>query len=471
MIETRASANARNGKRARPLLSALLFPRSSVPAIGLAAALTGTLAGCVHPLPASETEALTRARTGEIEVRAFQGGYGVDFYEKAAREYEEQHPGVKIDLKGDPRIWEQLRPRFVAGNPPGLAFPGWGMDNYALIYEHQALPLDDVLLTSPYGEATGTWKATFIPEVLKLGVYRGQTYLLPYYLTLNGWWYNVNLFAKHGWKPPTDWDELLLLCEKIKAAGIAPLTYQGKYPYYAIQGFLLPWAISEGGIGVYQAAQALEPDAWKAPAFLHAAEKVDLLRQKGYFLNGSIGLSHTEAQMAFLNGDAAMIPCGTWLESEMKKQLPAGFRMAFFLPPRIPGGKGDPTTLQVGVEPWLLPTQGANTALALDFFKYLTSPKKAREFVLAKGTLTAVRGSNDDPLPETLRGPAAALRNARVTWSTQYTQWYKPLEEGTKTAMTGLLQGDLTPQQFVDRCEAEATKVRRDPNIPKHRPE
>lgn len=433
----------------------------------LATASAALCSGCVHPI---QGEAEIKPRSGNLEVRAFQGGYGIDFYERAAKEYEQGHPGVRIDLKGDPRIWEQLRPRFVAGDPPGLAFPGWGMDHYALIYEHQALALDDALLTSAYGETTGTWKDSFVPEVLKLGEYNGQTYLLPYYLNLNGWWYNVNLFEKNGWQPPQTYDELLTLCEKIKAQGIAPLTYQGKYPYYALQGFLLPWAISIGGPEVIADIEALKPGAWKSEPVLKAARMVDEVRKKGYFQNGANGMSHTEAQMEFLQGNAAMIPCGTWLESEMKKQLPRGFRMAFILPPPVSGGKGDPSTLQVSVEPWMIPSQGQNQALAIDFFKYLTSKKKAREFVLEKGTLTAVRGTDQAPLPRTLQGPASALRNARFTWTTRYSQWYKPLEETARNAMASLLQGSITPEQFGDQVEAAAGKLRNDPNVPKRQP-
>lgn len=437
----------------------------------LVLATGASLAGCVHPIE-DDTPVL---RDGNLEVRVFQGGYGVDFYEKAAREYEAAHPGVKIDLKGDPRIWEQLRPRFAAGEPPGLAFPGWGMDSYALIYEHQALPLDDALLTTPYGESTGTWRDTFLPDVLKLGENDGQMYLMPYYLTLNGWWYNVNLFEQHGWTPPRTYDELLALGEKMKAVKVdgqplAPLTYQGKYPYYALQGFILPWAISQGGIEVLRAVEGLQPGAWQNDAFLQAATRVEDLRKRGFFQPGANALSHTEAQMDFLNGKAAMIPCGTWLESEMKKQMPKGFRMRFFLPPRIPGGKGDPSSVQVGVEPWMVPTKGKNTQLALDFFKYLTSKKKAREFVLAKGSLTAVKGSDEGELPETLQAPAAALRSAKVTWTARYSQWYKSLEEESRNAMAALLQGESSPKQFVDRIEAAAEKVRKDPNIPKHQP-
>lgn len=401
-------------------------------------------------------------------MRVFRGGYGTDFYEKAAREYEQAHPGVKIDLQGDPRIWEQLRPRFIGGDPPGLAFPGWGMDNYALIYERQVLPIDDVLLTTPYGETSGTWRDSFLPEILKLGEYDGQQYLLPYYLTLNGWWYNVNLFEENGWTPPQTYDELLALCEKIKAKGIAPITHQGKYPYYALQGFFLPWAISIGGIDAFRQAEALKPGAWKNEAFLKSAQMIEELGKKGYFQEGAMAMSHTEAQMEFLRGKAAMIPCGTWLESEMKNQTPPGFRMAFFLPPRVSGGKGDPTTLQVGIEPWTFPSKGRNTALAVDFFKYLTSKKKAHEFMLEKGTVTAIKGSDAGELPATLRAPAAALRNAKVTWTTNYAKWYKPLDKAGQDAMAGLLQGTVTPEQMVAALESTAAKVREDPNIPKH---
>jgi N-acetylglucosamine transport system substrate-binding protein len=429
-----------------------------------------TLSGCVRPIQEDRVLAAVHARDGSLEVRVFQGGYGVDFFERAAREYEHAHPGVKIDLQGDPRIWEQLRPRFVGGDPPGLTFPGWGMDHYSLIYENQALPLDDALLTTPYGESGGTWRDTFLPEILKLGEFEGQTYLLPYYLTLNGWWYNVRMFEENGWQPPETYDELLALCEQIKAKGIAPLTHQGKYPYYALQGFWLPWAISIGGMEAFREAEALRPGAWKSEPFLRAAEMVDELRRKGYFQDGAIALSHTEAQMEFLSGKAAMIPCGTWLESEMKQQMPAGFRMRFFLPPRVSGGMGDPTAVQVGVEPWLVPTRGRNPALAVDFFKYLTSKQKAREFVLEKGTLTAVRGSDEGELPPTLQAPAAALKNAGVTWTTRYAKWYKPLEELSKTAMSALMQGEVTPEQFVERIEAAAAKVRNDPTVPKHQP-
>ena len=64
------------------------------------------------------------------------------------------------------------------------------------------------------------------------------------------------------------------------------------------------------------------------------------VRDKGYFEKGAMGMDHTGSQMEFVLGKAAMIPCGTWLGSEMKKQISPGFNMQFINPPVLAKGKG-----------------------------------------------------------------------------------------------------------------------------------
>jgi len=410
------------------------------------------------------------SKEGELNVALFKGGYGIDFFEKAAREYEQAHPGVRIKVWGNPRVWEQLRPLFVAGTPPDLTWPGWGMDYWPLVYEKKVIPLDDILDTPPY-EGKGKWRDTFEPSLLALGQYQGKQYMLPYFFSISGWWYDKKLFAKHGWKPPRTWSELLALCPKIKAAGIAPITYQGKYPYYAIGGFLIPWAISHGGIEVFDNCQNLVPGAWKSPSMLQAARMIRQLMDLGYFQKGANGMSHTEAQMEFVTGRAAMIPCGTWLHSEMREQLPPPdkFEMEFFLPPVLDHGKGDPTAVAIGIEPWVIPTEGKNRELAVSFFKYLTSLKKAKQFVEEKGTLMSIKGSDQAKMPPYLKTPAAAFRAARVAYSSEYAQWYPALGKASQDAMAAFMTGEITPEQFVQRLEDAAEAARRDKNLPKHK--
>ncbi len=437
-------------------------------AAALAAVGVLVLAGC-----GSKTDSSTSASGGSkpsgdpVEVVIFQGGYGIDFFEQAAKEYEEKHPGVKLHVTGNPRVWEQLRPQFVAGKPPALTWPGWGFDYWPAAYEGQIMPMDDALKGKPY-EGTGTWGDTFEPALLKQGQHDGKTFLLPYHFNMNGWWFNPDVFSKNGWAVPKTYQELLDLCPKIKAAGIAPITYQGKYPYYMIEGFLFPWAVSIGGIQVLDDAQMIKPGAWKSPAFLQAATMIKDLKDRGFFEEGANAINHTEAQMDFLNGKAAMIPCGTWLWTEMKKVMPPGAKMQFMLPPVVAGGKGDASAIEVGVEPFIIPTEGKDHEIAIDFYKYLTSVPKAKQFVQEKGTLMAIKGSGEGELPEHLKPAAEAFKNSKTVWYAEYRHWYPKLGTESENAFTALLNGENSPQQFCDRCEAAAEIARNDKKLQKH---
>jgi N-acetylglucosamine transport system substrate-binding protein len=406
--------------------------------------------------------------TGKLEVVAFKGGYDINFYKKAADEFQAKHPGLTVTVDGNPRVWEQLRPRFVGGNPPDLCFPGWGMDHWALAEEGQLMDLDDAL-SGPPAEGTGTWRDTFEPQVLKLGQLEGKQYVIPYYVMLYGWWYDPGVFAKNGWTAPKTFDDLLALSEKIKAKGIAPLTYQGMYPYYMIDGMLLPWCMSVGGPDAVKAAQNLEPGAWKSPAMLKAAQMIDELNKKGFFEKGATAMSHTESQTEFLDGKAAMIPCGTWLFSEMKKTMPPSAKMEFFLPPVLADGKGDPTSLLIGIEPWMVPSAAKNKDAAIEFYKYMTSLSVAKQFVEEKGTLMSIKGSDQGKLPDVLVKPAEALRNSKSVWAVQYRQWYPAFDKEIQNSLTAMLNGELTPEGFCDRVEAAADKTRKDDSITKHK--
>lgn len=420
------------------------------------------LTGC------GKKEATIRDGKIELEVAVFQGGFGLDFFQDAAREYEKLHPNVRIKVWGNPRVWEQLRPRFVAGDPPDLTWPGWGMDYWALVAEDKVMEMDRFLEEKAYGQDK-TWKETYIQALLDKGKYNGHYYIMPFNHNVFGWWYNKGMFEKHGWTPPKTFDELLVLCEKIKKTGVAPLTFQGKYPQYMLRGFLIPWVISIGGMEAWNDAQNLKPGAWNSPAFVKSAQMVALLRDKGCFQKGAMGMDHTGSQMEFMLGRAAMIPCGTWLGSEMKKQIPPGFKMGFLNPPVVPGGKGDPSITSTGVESWIVPSEGKHPEIAVDFFKFMTSLEMAKKFVTRKNTLMCIQGSDEVTLGPDLVTPARLIRNAKATWDVDYAQWYLQFGDATEAAMAALLNHEVTPKQCVDAMEKAATKTRKDKNIPKHR--
>jgi N-acetylglucosamine transport system substrate-binding protein len=413
------------------------------------------------PVPAGKV-------TGNLVVRAFKGGYGIDFYQQVGTEFAAANPGLKVDVDGKPDIADELRQAVLGGTPPDLMYPGWKLDHWALADDGQLFTLDKAL-DSPAYDGKGTWRDTFVPTILKLGQKDGKQYVLPYFFNVWGWWYNPDIFAKHGWTPPKSFDELMTLCDKIKAAGIAPMTFQGKYPYYMLNSMVMPWVQDEGGIQAVNDLQNLTPGAWKSAPVLDAIKKLRQMKDKGYFQSGATGLNHTDSQMQFLLGNAAMIPCGTWLDSEMKKVAPAGSKMAFFQPPFITGGKGDPSAVIIDIEPWMIPSGAKNPEAGVAYYKYMTSLPVAKRFVEQKGTLTAIKGSETAKLPETLVEPAKAFSASKTVFSYVARQWYAKMETNIENALTSMLNGEITPEQFCDRAEAEAQKVRDDSSITKHK--
>lgn len=409
----------------------------------------------------------TKKKEDFVSIKVFKGGYGDDFFIEAGQEYAKAN-GVTVKTEGDPRMWDRLRPDFVAGNPPDVAWPGWGMDYWGLVYDGQVEPMDAYLAEPAYGETEGTWLDTFDPDLLKLGQYDGKQYLMPYHVNLNGWWFNKTVFDEHGWKPPQTFDELLALGPKMKAAGVAPLTFQGQYPYYMLYAFIYPWAISSGGLEAWNNCQGLVPGAWKSEHMLRAAKAVEQLRDAGFFMDGSLALDHIQSETQFLDGKAGMVPCGTWLYAEMETAWPPGVVAEFMLPPVFSDGKGDPTTLMVAIEPFIVPSKAKHMKDGIEYFRYITSKDKARQFIEEKGTLMAVKGLEDATYPAHLKRPAELFAQAKTKWHSEYRFWYPELAEEAEKAMSALLAGDIDAAAFCARLEAKAEETRNNPKIKKH---
>jgi len=436
--------------------------------IGLAAAAI-TLAGCGGSTGASES-----SESAAVEIVSFKGGYGIDYFEKAAKDWTEKS-GTASEVTGDPKIWEQLRGAFAAKDVPDVTWPGWGFDYWGNVYDGQVMAVDAELDKPAWGKTEGKFRDVFDPQLLALGQYEGKQYLLPYHVNINGWWYNKKLFAENGWKPPKTFDDLLALNDQLKAKGIAPITFQGQYPYYMLYAFIFPWIISSGGIEAWNACQNLEPGAWKSSHVLEAARRVAQLRDRKDFLPEALGLNHTDSQTEFLKGNAAFVPCGTWFYAEMKEiierdpnLLQAG-DFEFMLPPTLPGGAGDPTSVMVAIEPWIIPQAAKQPEKGMDFFKYLCTPEVAKGFVEEKGTLMALKGLDDAKYPVYLQQPAKLFADAKTKWNAEYRLWYPPVNQAAEDAMTALLNGSITPEQFADRCEAAADEARKDDRLVKRK--
>lgn len=399
-----------------------------------------------------------------LEVAVFEGGYGITWHKQIARQYEKLHPGITINLWGDPRVDEKLKPRVLRNNPPDLAncsLPVW-----KLILANKLLPLDDALTSPAYGQPDKKWRDTLTPGVLSAFQYQNKTYAMPSNLSIWTCWYDKRMFRKQGWQAPKTWDEFMALCDKIKAAGIAPLAFQGKYPTYAWP-VLLALYQRMVPFDVWYEMQDIKPGAFLRPEFIQAARMMQEMATK-YYQKGAMSMTHTESQMEWVNGRAAMVFCGLWLKNEMKEAIPPGFEMACFPIPTVPGGKGDATAAYGGGgENFFVFTEAKHPKEALDFLKYMMSKEAAQAYALQLSTLSPVRDSvKGITIPSDLQSAVDVVDHSSRFYSDMLGSLYLEFQNSVlRDALADLLSGSLPPEQFAARLEAGIDKARRNPEI------
>ena len=408
-----------------------------------------------------------------LEVVVFKGGYGDEYATKAEARYQERYPQAKIDHKGLQKVGEAMQPRFVAGNPPDVVDnTGAGrLDIATLVAAGQVTDLADLLDAPAVDQPGKKVRDTLLPGVVDDGTFAGRTVALNFTYTVWGLWYSKSLFAERGWQYPATWDDMMALCAQIKASGIAPWTYQGKYPEY-VNDPLLTMAAKTGGPDLIKAVDNLQPGAWKQDGLVQAAGAFAELAGRGYLMSGSEALSHTEAQAAWCRRQAAFIPCGSWLESEQKGVAPAGFAMVMgTVPARTPADRLPVTAVQAASsESFLVPAKAKNPAGGKEYLRLLFAKASATAFAEANSTLPAVAGATDGLK---LSSGLASVRDAVTaagsdTLTYRFRTWYAPLAKAVDDACGELVNKRLSPADWSTRIQKAADALARDSTVVKY---
>ena len=408
-----------------------------------------------------------------LEVVIFKGGYGDDYAKHAEELYKGKHAKATIDHKGIQKVGEALQPRFVANTPPDVVDnTGAGrLDIATLVGAKQLADLGELLDAPSFDDPNTKVRDTLLPGVVDDGTFDKSVLVLNFTYTAWGLWYSKPLFAAKGWTYPKTWDEMLALCATIKAGGVAPWTYQGKYPEY-INDPLLSMAAKVGGTDLIKAVDNLEPNAWKADGLKAAAEAFAELAGKGYIMSGSEALSHTEAQAAWCQGKAAFIPSGSWLESEQKDVAPKGFDMVMgAVPARTSSDKLGAAAIQAASsESFLVPAKAKNVAGGLEYLRILFSKQSAKAFAQSAGTLPAVAGATDGL---TLSSGLGSTRDAvtaagKEAFTFRFRTWYAPLAKAVDDATGELVNKRATAAEWAERVQKAADALAKDSSVKKY---
>ena len=422
---------------------------------------------------------------GTIEWAAFEGGYGIDFFEKVTAEFIRKHPDRDVLFWGNPRLDIQIQLRLLAGEAPDAIAPAWRISPIMLIGKGLVRPLDDILLDKQWPGDDKPFREYFRQDLLKWLQFkddsgRVRTYALPIDCNASVMYYHKDLFRRHGWQLPRTWAELRALCETIKRAelkaddgrAVAPIALQGRGTYQL--GIFDDLLQRIGGMELYLDCHQLRPGAWERPGVRRAAELLQRLFIDGYFQEGCLGMTHTEAQREFLLRHAAMVPGGAALVSEMKAVIDElarhgkTFELGVLPTPSVEGGRGDPGVIAAKTSLfWFIPNCAKDPEAAAELLHEMFRPELILEqWALPRQLLTSMRDIGEVPLPpatEEVRRVLDAAPKLRPRYQGRfYPGWHRVIAG----AIDALSARTLTPRQFCEQMQAAAARVRKEQSDP-----
>lgn len=347
--------------------------------LSLGAAALG-LAGCRPPATSGITLRLAATQQGERMRETFQA---------TLRAFEEQHPGVHIELiEMDDDVYQNmgLLTLFVGGTPPDVYFQ-WGgylVRKYAAA--GYALDLTDEFrdrdrhLPSSWASCAGN---------------DGRTYLWPNSASVTTlMWYRKSLFQKVGARPPETWDGLLAVCERLKAAGLIPIAV-GNRELWPGGNFAAALAAQSAGVARYNEVLALKPGTrLDDPLFVRGLDLIAELQGRGYLNTGVNGVGTDDARSLLAQGKAAMHPIGDWLVSEADEADVAD--LDAFRIPLLPGQQAaDATLLSLGTG-YMINRHTRYPEEAKALLRHLGSDAVQREWV-RHGHVSSLRAAGPGP--------------------------------------------------------------------------
>jgi N-acetylglucosamine transport system substrate-binding protein len=407
-----------------------------------------------------------------VEGIFFEGGFGRGYLDNAADIFRALHPQNEMSVAGIQRVGDQLRPRFIGGNPPDVIDnSGAGLlDMAALVAEGQLADLAPLFAAPSLDTPGKTFGETLFPGSQDSGKYGGVQHVLLMAFTVAGIWHSQTLFEEQGWDYPTTWDEMLGFCDMVKSTtDMAPWTYQGRYPQYMNFGVLWPLIYKNGGMQVVVDIDNLVDGAWEHEAVLTSLQQMQELHHQGFIMAGTEGLTHTESQAEWLQRKAVFIPCGTWLENEMRDLTPEDFNMVV---KPVPGPTADTSAsiMAWSGENFIVPSQAVNPVGGMEYLRCLMSKANAQWFAQNVGAIMPVLGGTEGVELSSAVMSATAIAEAAGNdiFDTLTDEWYPPLNDEMRDRTGDLMTGRMTPEQWIEAMQAKSDEIKADPDIPKY---
>ncbi len=332
------------------------------------------------PLFASGSKEATASMDKELTINSYMSDQAPkDAFAAIVSTFEQQNPGIKVTV--NTTAHEQFKTLFpswlASNNAPDVAtwFAGYRMQQYA-----------DKGLLAPIPESVfpgGSMEKQFPAAFKNASSYNSKIYFMPqsWY-----WWavyYNKDVFQKLGLSIPTTWEQFTAVCDKLKAAGIAPIAIGAKDTWTAGGWFDAVDSAVNGGEFHKQltAGKVSYTDPKVKNAFSYMAQ----LSSKGYLLPNATSYSWQEAAAVLFKGQAGMYLMGQFI----KDVAPADVKdkLDFFKFPTI--GGNTQYSVDTPTDGYVVPAKAKHMQAAQEFMAYLATSAVQEAFCKPLGRLAA----------------------------------------------------------------------------------
>jgi len=226
------------------------------------------------------------------------------------QEFNEKYKGkyriVKEDVPGDQNYFDKIMVQFGVGDLPPVIYGG----GYNLL--DTAIAVDAAVDLTPYVNADPAWKALYSDPGLVTNSRNGKIYASSSEGGVIGFFYNKELFAKAGISGPAQtWEEFFAQCDKLKAAGITPLSMDTADSAWVTTLWLGAMVATTNAAGL-NFMQQMNPRNYSTPEMIQCVTRIQEMFKK-YTTVDAIGGAYEHAANNFLSGQTAMIANGPWM--------------------------------------------------------------------------------------------------------------------------------------------------------------
>lgn len=194
----------------------------------------------------------------------------------------------------------------------------------------------------------------------------GSYFGIPNYGEYVEFYYNEDLFKKHGVEVPTTFEELEEAMAAFEAKGVTPLAESAaEYPLGQLWYQLALTKADRDWVDSYQTYT--DKVDFSGPEISYATETIKDWTEKGYISENATGLKAEDAGVSFINGAVPMFFSGSWWYGRFVEEAKFNWSTGLFPGAEIsPGSSGNV---------WVVPTQAKEKDLAYKFIDITMSPE------------------------------------------------------------------------------------------------